>query len=52
MNYMYVYSFVLTGLLAKIAYNLSSKVMPPATKEVSTKKILMTYCKWPYYFIA
>ena len=48
MNYMYVYSFVLIGLLGKIAYNLSSKLMPPATKEVRTKKILMTYCKWPY----
>lgn len=45
MNYMYVLSFVLTGVLAKIACNLSSKLMPLATKEVSTKKILMTYCK-------
>ena len=45
MNYMYVLSFVFTGVLAKIAYNLSSKLMPLATKEVSTKKILMAYCK-------
>ena len=29
---MYVLSFVLTGVLAKIAYNLSSKLMPLATK--------------------
>ena len=35
---MYVYSFVLTGLLAKIAHNLSSKLMPPATKKESIKK--------------
>ena len=42
-KYMYELSFVLTGVLAKMAYNLSSKLMPLATKEVSTKKILMTY---------
>lgn len=44
-KYMYELSFVLTGVLTKTAYNLSSKLMPLATKEVSTKKILMTYCK-------